>query len=179
MGPRLELIDQEFATDPNGDFRLRYVLTGLDGDPLQLVPASPTPPPTPPPTPAPPVTDPAAPPQGGEPVADPAAPEPVAPVDPPPELPALTIEVTNYRPLTDPGDVSRLVGSTVDPNAFTDVVAGVAIDARPLVSVGDDGTVGLTLDIGTDVVDSIETRLKMDTPGMYPLRVQLLVGDPA
>jgi hypothetical protein len=165
---RLELVEQQFATDPDGDIRLHYVLSGLEGDPLQLVPAPPPPPPPPAPPPVDPDTDPTA----------PDVTEPVAPVDPPPELPALTIEVTNYRPLTDPDDVARLVGSTVDPDAFTDVVDGLAIDARPLFSVADDGTVSLTLDIGTDVVDSIESRLKMETPGLYPLRIQLLVGDP-
>ncbi len=162
---QLELVEQQFATDPNGDIRLRYVLTGLTGDPLQLVP--------PPPAPA--VIEP--------PVADPAAPpvtEPAAPVEPvsEPAPPALTIEVTNYRPLTDPDDVAAVVGSSVDPDAFTDVVDGVAIDARPLLSRNDDGTVDLTLDIGTDVADSVETRLKMERPGLYPLRIQLLLGEP-
>ena len=164
-GPRLELIEQQFATEPDGDLRLRYIVTGLDGDPLQLV--APPPPPAPPPLPT--VTDPAASEQA----------EPVAPIDPPPELPALTIEVTNYRPLTDPDDVAGLVGSTVDPDAFTDVVDGLAIDARPLLTLDDDGNASLTLDIGTDVVDSVEDRLKMETPGLYPLRIQLLIGDPA
>jgi hypothetical protein len=162
--PRLELVDQRFATDPNGDVRLHYVLTGLgDADPLQLV----APPPAPP---APPVVDPTAPP-GSDPVA------PIEP-EPEPELPALTFEIRNYRPLADPDEVDRLVGSDVDPDAFTEVVDGVRIDARPLLSPNDDGTVELTLDIGTDVVDSIETRLKMDRPGLYPVRIQLLVGDP-
>ena len=89
--------------------------------------------------------------------------------------------MTNYPPLTDGRDVAPLVGSDVDPDAFRtidgDAVDGVAFDARPWLSRNDDGTVALTLDIGTDVVDSIETRLKMDRPGIYPLRVQLLVGD--
>lgn len=163
---QLELVEQRFAIDPNGDIRLRYVLSGLGGDdPLQLV--------APPPAPA--TTDPA--------VDDPAAtpgPDPVATIEPEPapELPALTFEITNYRPLADSDEVALVVGSRVDPDAFTDVVDGVAIDARPLLSPNDDGTVDLTLEIGTDVVDSIETRLKMDRPGLYPLRIQLLVGDP-
>ena len=160
---RLELIDQRFATDPNGEIQLRYLLTGLDGDPLQLIPPAP-------PAPAPPVVDPADP---GAPV-EPAL-EPVVV-----ELPALTIEVTNYLPLSDPDDVASLVGSDVDPAAFRrvgDAVDGVAFDARPLLTRNDDGTVELILDIGTDVVDSIETRLKMERPGIYPLRVQLLIGD--
>jgi hypothetical protein len=157
---RLELLEQQFATDPNGDVRLRYQLSGLDGDPLQLIP---------PPAAEPTVTD--------------AIPGAAPVVPPPPEPIALTFEVTNYLPLTDADDVDDLVGSDVDPDAFRDLtgddaVDGVAFDARPLLSRNDDGTVDITLDIGTDVLDSVETRLKMDRPGIYPLRVQLLVGDP-
>jgi hypothetical protein len=167
---RLELVEQRFAIDPNGDIRLRYVLAGLGSDdPLQLVappPAAATTDPT--------IEDPTAPP-GSDPGA---LPEPQPEPEPEPVLPSLTFLITNYRPLADPDDIARLVGSPVDPDAFTDVVDGVAIDARPLLSPNDDGTVDLTLDIGTDVVDSIESRLKMDRPGLYPLRIQLLVGDP-
>ncbi len=169
-GARLELVDQQFATDPNGDVQLRYLLSGLVGDPLLLIAP---PPPEPAPEPAPP---------GVEPV-DPSTPvEP--PVEPTPvELPALTILVTNYPRLTDVDDVAPLVGSDVDPDAFRriagDAIDGVGLDARPLLERNDDGTVDLELDIGTDLVDSIETRLRMDAPGIYPLRVQLLVGDPA
>jgi hypothetical protein len=166
---RFELVEQRFAIDPNGDIQLHYLLTGLTGDPLELLP--PEAPPEPPSAPAgPDATLPdTAPPEA------PPAPEP-APVLPDPL--ALTIEVTNYRALTDPDDLDDLVGSDVDPDAFTDVVDGVALDARPLMTRNDDGTVELTLVVGTDVVDSIETRLKMEQPGIYPLRVQLLVGDP-
>ena len=167
--PRLNLVEQRFATDPNGAIQLRYVLTGLTGDPLLLVPPDvPEPPP-------PPAVDPEAPP-GSEPAPVPTPEIPVV------ELPALTIQVVNYSPLDDPDDVARLVGSDVDPDAFDDIgtiVDGVGIDARPLMTRSDDGTVDIALDIGTDVVDSIDTRLKLDRPGLYPLRVQLLVGDPA
>ena len=152
---RLELFAQRFAIDPNGAVRLSYVLTGLEGDPLQLIPA--------PPTVVPPSSD------------------PIPPVEPEPVT--LTVEVTNYPRLTDIDDVAPLIGSGVDSNAFRelagDPVDGVAFDARPLLEPNDDGSVTLTLDIGTDVADSVETRLKMDQPGIYPLRVQLLVGDRA
>jgi len=162
---RLELVEQQFATDPDGDITLQYLLTGLDGDPLQLIPpAAPEPPP-----PAPTV------PPGSEPVAVVDVPDVVIPV-----LPPITIEIANYSLLDDPDDVAGLVGSRVDPDAFSDVgdaVDGVAIDARPLMTRNDDGTVNLRLDIGTDVVDSIETRLKLERPGLYPLRIQLLFGD--
>jgi hypothetical protein len=131
------------------------------------------------------VVDPATPP-GSDPATsdpagfDPATSGPATSIEPEPEpdLPALTLEITNYQPLADSDDVARLVGSGVDPDAFTDVVDGVAIDARPLLTPNDDGTVELTLDVGTDVVDSVESRLKMDRPGLYPVRIQLLVGDP-
>ena len=163
---RLELLEQQFATDPDGDIELRYLLTGLDGDPLQLVPPTPTPTPTP----APPVT----PGSGSAPVVE--APDVVVPV-----LPPITIEVTNYPLLVDPDDVAGLVGSRVDPGAFNALgraVDGVRIDARPLMTRNDDGTVNLQLDIGTDVADSVETRLKLERPGLYPLQIQLLFGDP-
>jgi hypothetical protein len=167
-GALLELVGQEFAVDPNGEFQLRYLLSGLVGDPLQLVP------------PEPPVVEPAAP------VGDPAAPaEP--PIEPPvesaPEPLQLTMQVVNYPALTDVDDVAPLVGSDVDPDAFDRVagnaIDGIALDARPLLVRNDDGTVNLTLDVGTDVVDSIEERLEMERPGFYPVRVQLLIGDPA
>ena len=165
---RLELLEQQFATDPDGDIELRYLLTGLDGDPLQLVPPTPTPTPTP--TPALPVT----PGSGSAPVVE--APDVVVPV-----LPPITIEVTNYPLLVDPDDVAGLVGSRVDPGAFNALgraVDGVRIDARPLMTRNDDGTINLQLDIGTDVADSVETRLKLERPGLYPLQIQLLFGDP-
>jgi hypothetical protein len=167
-GARLELVEQRFAVDPNGDMRLRYILTGLgDGDPLQLI--------EPPPAPSDPaIVDPATPPGS-----DPDASDPAASIEPTPapELPAITLEITNYRPLADSDDVARLVGSGVDPDAFIDVIDGVAIDARPLLTPNEDGTVELVLDVGTDVVDSVESRLKMDRPGLYPVRIQLLVAD--
>ncbi len=163
-GPRLELVDQRFAIDPNGDIELSYLLRGLDGDPLGLIP-TPAPEPLPPtlPEPLP----------GAEPVIPPAvvAPEPIS----------LTIEVINYAPLTNAADVSKLVGSDVNPDDFEDIGAaidGIALDARPLLTRNDDGTVELVLDVGTDVVDSVESRLKFERPGVYPLRIQLLRGDP-
>ena len=172
-GARLELVQQRFATDPNGDIELRYVLTGLTGDPFLLVPPTPEPPS---PEPTPPLAgDPDAPP-GSEPVPVP-APEAVV-VD----LPVLTFRVVNYGPLDDPDDVAGLVGSELEPDAFDelgDAVDGVEIDARPLMTRNDDGSVGISLNIGTDVVDSVETRLKLERPGIHPLRVQLLLGDPA
>ncbi|MGE5210089.1 MAG: hypothetical protein ACM3MM_02430, partial [Acidobacteriota bacterium] len=110
-GALLELVGQEFAVDPNGEFQLRYLLSGLVGDPLQLV------------APEPPVVDPAAPVE--------------PPVQPAPEPLQLTMLVVNYPALTDVDDVAPLVGSDVDPGAFDRVagnaIDGIAFDARPLL----------------------------------------------
>jgi hypothetical protein len=171
----LQLLDQQFAIDPNGDIRLEYLLTGLVGDPLELVPPPPPPPAEPPPPPA--TTVPA----------DPAAPPPPPPPPPPevvePEPPVtLTVEVTNYTAITDPDDVAEVVGADLDAEAAGTVgpaIDGVALDARPLLVRNDDGSATLSLVIGTDVTDSVRERLKFEQPGVYPLRVQLLVGDPA
>lgn len=163
----MELVGQQFAIDPNGDLRLDYLLTGLVDDPLELIPPPPAEP-TPEPEPAPDDT-------GTVP-----APEP-SPEPPPPPV-ALTLEITNYQPLTDPADVDRVVGSGIDTEA-TGVVGsaidGVAIDARPLLVRNDDGTVELPLVVATDVTESTRDRLKFEQPGLYPIRVQLLIGDPA
>ena len=155
--PRLELVGQAFAFEPDGVIQLRYRLVGIVDDALELAPR-------------------------------PATAELVieAPVDTSvptvPEIPEpipLTIEVTNYAPLTNSNNVDEIVGSAVDPGAFTGAIDGVAIsDLRDRATVGDDGSIEFTLDIQTDVVDSVEQRLKFERPGFYPLRVQLLTGDP-
>ncbi len=155
--PRLELIDQNFAFEPDGTIQLRYRLVGIADDMLELATRTP-------------VTE--------EPTDTtvPAVSETPVPI---PEPLRLTIEVTNYRPLTDTDDLDDLVGSDVDPAAFTGVLDGVAItDLRDRATVNADGSIEFTLDIGTDVVDSIEQRLKFERAGIYPLRVQLLTGDP-
>jgi hypothetical protein len=163
-GARLELVEQRFAVDPNGDIALQYRLIGLTGDPLGLIP---------PEIPEPPITD-----ATTDPATDPD--QVVAPTPAVPEPPSLTLEVTNYTPLDDPDDVARVVGSDVDPDVFGrigDAVDGVAVDARPLMTRNDDGTVELALTIGTDVTPSVEDRLKLERPGLYPLRIELLLGD--
>ncbi len=158
--PRLELVGQSFAFEPDGVIQLRYRLVGIEGDALELAPR-------------PAVDDVVEAPVdtsiGTSPPTVPDAPEPLA----------LTIEVANYPPLTNSNDVDELVGSNVDPDAFGVAIDGVAItDLRERATVTDDGTVEFTLEIQTDVVDSVEQRLKFDRPGLYPLRVQLLTGDP-
>ncbi len=173
--PRLELVEQTFAVEPDGVIRLRYRLVGIVDDALELAPR---------PAVDDPPTDTAV-----DTTVDPPTAEttPGAPTDasatetsepPVPEPIALTFEVTNYQPLTDSDDVDRVVGSDVDPDSFGQAIDGVAIaDVRERVSVAGDGTVEFTLEIPTDVVDSVEQRMKFESPGMYPLRVQLLVGD--
>ncbi|HSL74268.1 MAG TPA: DUF6049 family protein [Ilumatobacteraceae bacterium] len=162
--PRLELIAQDLAVEPDGTFRLDYRLTGISADELELIP----PPPVEVPTPTLPDGTP-----------DPSVEAPPPPPPPPPPL-QLTIEITNYQPLESPRDVDDVVGSDVDPDAFRSVVDGLAIsDLRDRATLADDGSIRFTLEVGTDVVNSVEERLKLERPGIHPLRVQLLVGDPA
>ena len=173
-GPRLDLTGQRFAFEPDGEILLDYRLTGISADELELLQPSTesaTPSETVPPT--------TLPDTGVEPLPSP-GPTPETPPEPPPEPPLeLTIEVTNYLPLDDPDDVGDVVGSDVDPDAFTGVIDGVAlVDLRERATVTDDGSIEFTLEVGTDVVDSVRDRLKFERPGLYPLRVQLLVGDP-
>jgi hypothetical protein len=164
-GAQLQLVAQQFAIEADGTIRLSYRLTGLTGDQLELAPdpapANPAPADT---APGPAIE--------GTPTTLPA----IVP-DPPVEL---TVLVTNYRPVTDPDDLAELIGSDVDPDAFSAAVDGVAItDLRTRATLADDGSVEFTLDIGTDTLASVQDRLKFDQPGLYPLRVQLLIGDPA
>lgn len=162
---RLELIGQTLAVEPDGTISLEYRLTGIVDDALELAPR--------PVEPAPPVTVDTVP-------GDTIPGDTVAPTPEPPAPPLrLTVDVTNYRPLTSSDDVADVVGSDVDPDAFDGAIDGVRItDLRDRVTVADDGTVEFTLEIGTDVVDSVEQQLKFDRLGLYPVRVQLLVGDP-
>lgn len=169
--PRLELTRQRLAFEPDGEIRLDYRLTGVSADDLELL--------------APPEESSAP----AETVPPTSLPEndveerevvPSPPPEPPPEPPLeLTIEVTNYRPLDDPDDVADVVGSDVDPEAFAGVIDGVALgDLRERATVADDGSIVFTLEVGTDVLESVGERLKFERPGLYPLRVQILVGDP-
>ncbi len=154
--PRLELVSQNFAFEPDGVIQLRYRLVGVVDDALGFA-AQPT------------VTPPVEAPID---TSVPALPDAPAPLQ-------LTIEVTNYQPLTTSTNVDEFVGSDVDPDAFAGAIDGVAItDLRDRATVDEAGTVEFTLEIQTDVVDSVEQRLKFERSGFYPLRVQLLTGDP-
>jgi hypothetical protein len=188
--PVLELLEQDFAIEANGIIRLVYRLTGDVGTTAELVPTTTSTTTTTTTTttvPVAPETDSAAgselpatgPPTGtitpGSPVID--------PPEPPAEPLRLTVEVTNYRPLERVSAIERVVGSDVDPSAFADVssvVDGVALDdLRDRVVFDDDGSVIFTLEIPTDGANSVEEKLRFDRAGLYPLRVQVLVGDPA
>jgi len=155
--PRLELVQQNFAIEANGTIELQYRLTGVTDDALEFLPQAPAP--TAP-------TD-TVPGDTG-----------VAPVAPDPPI-ALTIEITNYAPLTDASGIDDVIGSDVDPGTFSEVIDGVAItDVRSLATVEPDGSIVIELQIPTDVVASVEERLQFELPGFYPLRTELLIGDP-
>jgi len=154
--PRLELVAQRFAVEPGGTIELRYILDGLSGDPFELLPA-----------PVPTLQDPT-----NEPVDALLPPEPVA----------VTVEVVNYGPLDDPDDttdIASLVGSNIDPvvvGALGRPIDGVMLDARPMMTRNSDGSVNLDIDIPTDTNNSIETRLRLQRPGLYPLQLRVLLG---
>jgi hypothetical protein len=182
----IELIDERFAFGPDETLHLVYRLTGdLDGfalTPPPPVPETTIPPTTIPSTTSPPAVDPAT----GAPVTE-TTPSTIAEttttttIAPVPLIP-LAVEVTNYPPLTATSDFADIVGGDVDRDAFRtefgDAVDGVQmVDARSSIAVADDGTVTLTVDVPTDVVDSVEERLKFDRPGLYPIRTELVAGD--
>ncbi|NQY57575.1 MAG: hypothetical protein HRT86_14025 [Ilumatobacteraceae bacterium] len=106
---------------------------------------------------------------------------------PPPPPPALTIEVTNYAPLSALGRVApqQLVGPDIPERIYEQLGnGGTAIDGVQLVDVrgdfdvADDGTTTLTVEVPTDVGESVAERLKLDRVGLHPIRVQLKIGEP-
>jgi len=176
---RLELIGQDFSLDAGGTLHLEYRLTGDLKESADLGATTTTSSTAPPTTTVPPTTTTTTPPE-------PTTPSPttsttsttLAPPPPPPIQ--LTVEVTNYAPVRSVVAVDRVVGSDASPSAFTDVIDGVAIlDLREIAEFDDDGSATFTLDIETDVGDSVEEKLKFDQPGLYPIRVEVLIGDPA
>ena len=86
--------------------------------------------------------------------------------------------MTNYPPLTATDtarDIDRIIGGDANRDGFGDAIDGIEIeDARPLVTYDTDGSAILTVDVPTDVVNSVEERLKFETPGLYPIRTELL-----
>jgi hypothetical protein len=185
-GVQIELIDERYSFGPDESLHLVYRLSG-DLASLELTaPAATT---TIPETTVPATTIPEATvPDNGvgattpvTSVADTTVPETTVPIP----LTPLTIEVANYPPLVTPAlfgraDIDDLVGGDVDRDAFGRAVDGVQIvDARSAIVLAADGTATLTLDVPTDVDNSVEERLKFDRPGLYPIRTELLTGDPA
>lgn len=152
---RLELIEQTFAFAPDGDLDLEYRLTGDLATIAEL---------SPPDAPDPGESDPV---EGDQ--AEVSEPEP--PI-------TLAIQVTNYPPLV-PGDpVDDFVGGDVDPDDFGNPLDGVLVtDLRDRARFHDDGSITFRLDLPTDVVESQPDKLKFDAPGLYPLRVRVIVGD--
>ncbi|MBG7603409.1 MAG: hypothetical protein IZT58_02085 [Actinobacteria bacterium] len=186
-GLRLELLEQDFALEADGTLHLVYRLIGdLDSsaDLRATTTTSSTTPTTAPPTTSPDPTVPAeTPPTDSTPTATTpsvATPPTTSTTLPPPPPPLqLTIEVTNYAPIRTDSIIDEVVGSNVEPTAFKNVVDGVALgDLRDRAEFSSDGSATFTLDIETDVVDSVEEKLKFDQAGLYPVRVEILIGDP-
>ncbi|MEM9513570.1 MAG: DUF6049 family protein [Actinomycetota bacterium] len=167
---QLALIDQRFAIDPDGTLRFVYRVDGdldlfrLDEDVDTASDAIDT------------VADAAtveATDELGEPLPS-----------PPPPLP-LTIDVTNYAPLSPLGRVlpSQLVGPDIPQRIYDqlgnngDAIDGVRlVDVRTDFAVDDDGTTTLTVEVPTDMGDSVAENLKIDRAGLHPIRVQLKIG---
>jgi hypothetical protein len=186
-GLRLELLEQDFAFEADGTLHLVYRLVGdlaSSVDLRETTTTTSTAPTTAPPTTSPDPTVPAetppsdsAPTATTPPVATPPTTSTTLPPPPPPL--ELTIEVTNYAPIRTDSTIDEIVGSNVESTAFTNVVDGVALgDLRDRAEFSSDGSATFTLDIETDAVDSVEEKLKFDQAGLYPIRVEILIGDP-
>jgi Family of unknown function (DUF6049) len=182
----IELVEQRFAFGPDETIHLVYRLTG-DLASIELVaPVTPEPVTTEPAPTEPAPTEPE-PPESVP--SEPVTTEPVAPVEPV-ALTPLSILVSNYPSLTEPADgpgpgagagapdLDELIGGDVDRDAFGDAIDGIELaDPRSFAVFNSDGSVTLTVDVPTDVVNSIEERVKFEQPGLYPLRTELLLGE--
>ncbi len=182
-GVSIELIEQDFTLDAGAELRLVYRLTGPLKASADIAPTTTTTTTTTtiPTTPVPP-TDPSAP-VAPAPIPLPpvttVAPAPTTTVAP---LRTLTIDVANFATITDIDDAKRLLGNRAVPGAFRNNIDGVRIaDARTAIEVVDANIALLTLTLPTDVGGDTELSgpdsLEFPTPGVYPLRVQLLVDD--
>jgi hypothetical protein len=165
---RLDLVDQEFAFGPDDDIHLTYRLVGDIDAVAELRPAPPTT------TTTTSTTTPTGPESTGSTAGGDGA---VTDVEPP-EPVALNILVANYPRIDDDDDIARFVGSEVDPDDFEDAIDGIVVtDVRDRANFQDDGSVTFELAIPTDAVEKSQPdRMKFDSPGLYPLRVQLIVG---
>jgi hypothetical protein len=148
-GIQMQLVEQRYSFTADQPLHLVYRLTG-DLSAIGLTPpASP----------------------------DPAAPAPDQPIDQPVPL---SMEITNYSPITSAAGIDPLIGSDIDRLAFgRQAVDGVTLDdVRPAAAFAADGSVTLTLDVPTDVTNSVRDNLKFPTPGLYPVRAELFYGRP-
>ncbi|MET0580044.1 MAG: hypothetical protein ABW122_15415, partial [Ilumatobacteraceae bacterium] len=169
VGIRIELVEEQYAFEPDAPLHLVYRLTGdlnsLDLGATPEIPATTAPETTAPATTAPAPAEPAPPDPTASPPTDTVppdttglgaptetvAPESTAPattVAPVPLLP-LTIQVTNYPPLTagdSAREIDRIIGGDADRDGFGDAIDGIQItDARPLVTYDTDGSAILTV----------------------------------
>ena len=98
------------------------------------------------------------------------------PRQPPCRLPSipLTVEVTNYPAIVTgtfrPGDIDDLIGGDVDRDAFGDArsTACRSSTSAPRSTSPTTASATLTLDVPTDVDNSVEERLKFDRTGPLP-----------
>ena len=193
-GISIELIEQDFTIGVNDELRLVYLLRGDIESAADLAPAttttttstttsSTT-------TTVPPVPDPAD--VGGvPPVAPPideAATTTTTTVPAPREI---TIDVANFAPITDMEQADDLLGTIDRPGSFRGNIDGVRLaDARSAIEVIDATTARLTISLPTDTGritgddagdgagGSGPGSLEFPTPGIHPIRLQLLVdGD--
>lgn len=177
-GVTIELIEQEFTLNAGDELRLVYRLSGTLDASVDIAPATTTTTTT---TTVPP-TDP------GAPIAP--APTPLPPVNTTapattttvPPLRTLTVDVANFATINDIDDADRLLGNRAASGSFRDNIDGVRIDnIRPSIEVVDADTALMTLTLPTDVGGDSELSgpdsLEFPMPGVYPLRMQLLIGD--
>jgi len=187
---RLELLEQDLAVEADGTIRLVYRLSGDLAGTADLAPTTTTT------TTSTTTTTAAAPPDITAPAADGdasatttattngtgATTSATSTVPVPPPVP-LTVEITNYRPASSTAELRDLIGSDVRRDAFdgNEVIDGVALtDVRDMITFDTDdaGRAILELTIPTDVRESVGEKLKFERAGLYPLRVELVVGDP-
>ena len=177
-GVMIELIEQDFTLNAGDELRLVYRLSGTLNASIDIAPESSTTTTT---------TTTVSPTDPGVPAASTTVPMPSATTAPAPTatvppLRTLTVDVANFAAITDINDAEELLGGRATPGAFQDNIDGVRItDVRAAVEVVDTNTAFLTVTVPTDVGDDSKPSgpdsLEFPTPGVYPVRVQVLIGD--
>ena len=188
----LELVDQTFDLAPDADLELTYRVTGDLARVAELVPPTTTATTTTTTTTTAPTTT------TTLPAEDAAEPAPASTTDvatttsteatatttttttvPPPLVP-LTIDVVNFEPIEEPGDLAGRLGPNPRSNLFPfeDVIDGVGIlDARTIIDVEGPDVATLRISVETDVNPSESERLEFENDGLHPILVQLVVGE--